>query len=49
MEKVMEAESEDGQQKTHFLEEELDETRKKSAEKVADKSCDYRLQISEMK
>ena len=44
----MEAEREDGRQKMHFLEEELTETRKKSAETVAETRCDACRQISEM-
>ena len=45
LEEMMEAEREDGQKKIHCLEEQLAETRKKSAETVADTRWDSRQQI----
>ena len=48
LENMMEVEREDGRKNMHFIEEELTETRKKSAETVADTRCDARIQISEI-
>ena len=48
LEEVMEVECEYWQQKMHFLEEELAETRNKLYETVAETRCYAGLQISEM-
>ena len=45
----MEDEREDGRQNMHCMEDELAETRKKSAETVLEKRCDDFYQIYEMK
>ena len=44
----MEDEHKDGQQNMSCMDEELDETRTKSAETVAETRCDAHHQISEM-
>ena len=45
---MMEAELEDGWQNMHCLDEEWDDARKRSDDKVAETRCDYLHQISEM-
>ena len=48
LENMMEVEREDGRKNMRFIEDGLNETRKKSAETVADTRCDARIQISEI-